>query len=251
MNRGVKQMQHKAVIHYLYHSGFAVKTENYLLIFDYYDDKPEKGIRGLENGVVSDLDLKEYENICVFVSHGHYDHFNRVIFDWAEVNPKVQYFLSSDVPIRENKQNYHKMGPYQEFIKDDFQVKTYGSTDIGVSFLVKVDGLNIFHAGDLNCWYWYYESTSQELEEDYDKFINEMKKMMGEQVDIAFFPVDPRLKEYFYMGGEYFIKHMKPKLFVPMHFGEQYSITKEFAQRMKDSPCEVITISRRGQKIYF
>jgi hypothetical protein len=27
-------------------------------------------------------------------------------------------------------------------------IKAFSSTDIGISFLVKVDGLNLFHAGD-------------------------------------------------------------------------------------------------------
>lgn len=36
---------------YLYHSGVAVKTENHLLIFDYYLDAPQGG--GLADGVVN------------------------------------------------------------------------------------------------------------------------------------------------------------------------------------------------------
>lgn len=242
-------MQEKAIIHYLYHSGFAVETKNHFLIFDYYNDSPKGETRDLTNGVISKRELLKHENICVFVSHSHYDHFNPVIFKWAEVNPAIQYFLSDDVPKQDNVKSYHSMAPYQEFHENGLRVKTYGSTDIGVSFLVEVDELDIFHAGDLNCWYWYYESTQQELEEDYQKFIREMEKMKSEKVDIAFFPVDPRLKEYYYMGGEYFIKQMQPKLFIPMHFGEQYSITKEFARR--DFQCETAVIMKRGQRFSF
>jgi len=243
-------MNEKAIVYYLYHSGFAVKTKKHFLIFDYYNDKLDNGIRGLENGVVSAKDLKKYDNVCVFVSHSHYDHFNPVIFQWSEENPKIRYFLSSDIPVREHKPNYHIMGPYQVFQEEDLKVKAYGSTDEGISFHVEVDGLYIFHAGDLNCWYWYYESTPQELEEDYQKFVVEIEKLKGEKIDIAFFPVDPRLKEYYYMGGEYFIKQLKPKLFIPMHFGQQYSITREFAHRVEGLPSRAAIIYKRGQEIY-
>lgn len=242
-------MKEKAIMYYLYHSGFAVKTKEHFLIFDYYNDKPANGIRDLQNGVVSAKDLNKYDNVCVFVSHSHYDHFNPVIFEWTEVNPKIRYFLSSDVPVHGNKPNYRVMKPYQEVKDKDLKVKTYGSTDEGVSFHVELDGLNIFHAGDLNCWYWYYESTPQELEEDYQKFVTEIEKIKGEKIDIAFFPVDPRLKEYYYMGGEYFIKLLEPKLFIPMHFGDQYSITRDFAHRVEGLPSKTVIISKRGQKI--
>ncbi len=242
-------MKERAAVYYLYHSGFAVKTKEHFLIFDYYNDKPDSGERNINNGVISAEDLEQHDNVCVFVSHSHYDHFNPIIFQWAEANPKIRYFLSSDVQTQEDNPNCYKMDPYQEIVQEDIRVKTYGSTDEGVSFCVELDGLNIFHAGDLNCWYWYYESTPEELEEDYQKFVVEMEKIKGEKIDVAFFPVDPRLKEYYYMGGEYFIKHMEPEIFIPMHFGEQYSITKEFADRVGALSSKVIVISRRGQKI--
>ena len=39
------------------------------------------------------------------------------------------------------------MAPYEEYTGDGITVKTYDSTDLGVSFLVTIDGLRIFHAG--------------------------------------------------------------------------------------------------------
>ena len=143
------------------------------------------------------------------------------------------------------------MSPYETYMKGDLTVKTYGSTDLGVSFFVQTDRLNIFHAGDLNMWYWYYESTEEELIEDRQKFIDEMEKMKDEPVDVAFFPVDPRLKEYYYLGGKYFIELMKPDLFVPMHFGDNYRVTKDFKQICSRLPVEIAVIDRKGQTIKY
>ena len=194
-------MSQKVVkIYYLYHSGFAVRIKDSLLIFDYYSDEPQEGLRGLSRGTVSQQDLKEAEKVYVFVSHNHFDHYNPIVFEWDQVNSNIQYFLSFDVDAPARDKRYYTMNPYQEYKDDSIYVKTYGSTDEGVSFMVDIEGFRIFHAGDLNCWYWYYESTPQELEEDENKFLVELEKITEEDIDIAFFPVDPRLQEYYYMG---------------------------------------------------
>ena len=238
-------------IYYLYHSGFAIKIKSSLLIFDYYSHEPQSGIRGLDKGTISQQDLREADKVYVFVSHSHEDHYNPIVFDWMRVNSNIEYFLSFDVDAPSRDLRYHNMHPYEEYKDDNIFVKTYGSTDLGVSFIVEIDRLRIFHAGDLNCWYWYYESTPQELEEDENKFLVELEKMKDEDVDIAFFPVDPRLQEYYYMGGEYFIKQIKPKLFIPMHFGEEYGITSTFAQKVESLPTKTVELSHRGQEIIY
>ncbi|NSW92356.1 MAG: MBL fold metallo-hydrolase [Firmicutes bacterium] len=247
-------------IWYLRHSGFAVETQEHFIVFDYSSDSPQRDARCLDNGAVSSHDLEARRNIFVFVSHSHSDHFNPVIYEWIKANPNIKYILSYDIRddiqlVNKNaaseRPNFYFIFPYQEIKIGSVRIKTYGSTDIGVSFLVEVDGFYIFHAGDLNCWYWYYESTLDELEEDQGKFIKEIERIKGEKIDIAFFPVDPRLKEYCHMGGEYFIKAIKPKLFIPMHFWDQYPVTKEFADKVKDLPAKVITLWRRGQQIIY
>lgn len=245
-------MSQKVVkIYYLYHSGFAVRIKDSLLIFDYYSDEPQEGLRGLSRGTVSQQDLKEAEKVYVFISHNHFDHYNPIVFEWDQVNSNIQYFLSFDVDAPARDKRYYTMNPYQEYKDDSIYVKTYGSTDEGVSFMVDIEGFRIFHAGDLNCWYWYYESTPQELEEDENKFLVELEKITEEDIDIAFFPVDPRLQEYYYMGGEYFIRKLEPKLFIPMHFGDDYSITKTFSQRLASLPTKIVELSYRGQEIIY
>ncbi|NLX71425.1 MAG: MBL fold metallo-hydrolase [Clostridiales bacterium] len=241
----------QARIWYLHHSGFAVETDKNYFIFDYSQDEPAEGDRSLNNGVVSLKDLDEDKSIFVFVSHAHADHFNRVIFEWQYERPDIRYILSDDVHLDGKYRNCCFLSPYRELTVDAVKIRAFGSTDVGVSFLVEADGISIFHAGDLNCWYWYYESTEDELKQDKQNFEKEVERIKGQKVDIAFFPVDPRLKEYFHMGGEYFIKTIKPKLFVPMHFWDQYRVTREFADKVEDPQTKIVPLSHRGQQIIY
>ena len=241
----------QARIWYLHHSGFAVETENYYFIFDYSNDEPVGSDRSLDNGVVPIRQLDKDKGIFVFVSHAHGDHFNRVIFEWYDEKPDIRYILSEDVLANCKHGNCYFLSPYRELALDSVKIRTFGSTDVGLSFLIEADGINIFHAGDLNCWYWYYESTEDELKQDKESFEKEVERIKGQIIDIAFFPVDPRLKEYFHMGGEYFIKAVKPKLFVPMHFWDQYGITLEFVDKVKELQTKIVPLSHRGQQIIY
>ena len=220
-----------AVIEYIAHSSFTVEIGDRILVFDYY-----KG----------DLNLKD-KNIYVFASHGHGDHFNPVILDWEKDFKKINYILSNDIEAG-NRDNIISTGPYKEISTDDVRIKTFGSTDLGVSFLVTVDGLNIFHAGDLNWWYWDDDTNKEkmDMENSFKKKIQRIKDSKLD-IDIAFFPVDPRLGEYFHMGGEYFINEISPKYFFPMHSWDKYGICKEFIHKVDHPYTKIVDIKHKNQ----
>jgi L-ascorbate metabolism protein UlaG (beta-lactamase superfamily) len=235
-------------INYLFNSSFIVETENYLLIFDYYKDSVEKGSKNKSNGAISIDDFSTNKKILVFVSHGHEDHYNPVIFKWADKASCVKYILSSDIKLEKSHENTNIISTSEDIIIDDVYVKAYGSTDIGVSFLIKVDSVVIFHAGDLNWWYW-KDDPQIEIEKAEVWYKDEVKKIKETCFDIAFFPVDPRLEEKYCLGPQYFIDKTAPKIFIPMHFGENYEITKKFAQENQKKSTKVIEITHRGQQI--
>ncbi len=219
-------------IDYLYNSGFTVQTKNNFLVFDYY-----KGTVNLGSG-----------NTYVFSSHGHPDHFNKEIFKWNDDERAIKYLLSSDIKYKDGGKEIIFLSPDQEINVDHINIKTLGSTDLGVSFLIHADGLSIFHAGDLNWWYW-PDDTAEEIEVMERMFKEEISKLKGQHIDIAFFPVDPRLEHNYALGGEYFIKEISPIFFIPMHFGEKYEVTKSFMEKVKDCKSKVIEISNMGQTI--
>jgi L-ascorbate metabolism protein UlaG (beta-lactamase superfamily) len=194
-------------IMYLHHSGFAVKTDRNVLIFDYYKD-PAHILSGL---------LQESSNAWVFASHAHSDHFNPVIFKWKEnING---YFLSEDIRVAEDGSVLDKtvfMKPYDTVENRLLKVTTYGSTDEGVSFLVEVDGWRIFHAGDLNWWHWKGD-TPENLRLAEAGFRKEIGLLAGQKLDVAFFPVDSRLEEYRAIGAEEFCRAVDVGRLVTMH----------------------------------
>lgn len=213
-------------IEYIYNSGFTIETKNHFLIFDYY-----KG------------DIKiSHKKTTVFVTHSHADHYNPAIFHFKD---NINYVLSDDIKVNKD---VSFVKPGSEIQVDDLDIKVFGSTDLGVSFLVSVDGLDIFHAGDLNWWYW--ESNTPEEKENMEKeFKAEVSKVKGLNVDICFFPVDPRLENAYDMGGEYFIKEISPRYFIPMHFGDNYDVTSRFIHKMKDFDTSIIEIKAINQQI--
>jgi L-ascorbate metabolism protein UlaG (beta-lactamase superfamily) len=142
------------------------------------------------------------------------------------------------------------MSPYEEWQQAGVQVKSFGSTDEGLSFLVQADGLSIFHAGDLNWWHWKGE-TKAERDWAESIFKAEIAKIGSPAIDVAFFPVDPRLEEFYSIGAEYFAAKLQPKLLVPMHFGDTYATTKAFAEKVKNSSLVTVEITHKGQEILF
>jgi len=220
-------------IQYLYNSGFSVETENHHLIFDYYKGSPK---------------LNQKDTI-VFVSHSHPDHYNPGILKWKSNKENIKYVLSSDVHVKEPDESIYFMSPDEEISIDGINIKTFGSTDLGVSFLVDADNLTIFHAGDLNWWYW-WDDTLEEIRVMEEAFKKEIHKLQGKKIDIAFFPVDPRLRHNYHLGGEYFIKEIEPEYFVPMHFGEEYGTIRSFIEKVKDYHAKVVEISAKGQEIH-
>ena len=239
----------EAKIYYIYHSGFVVETKDHLLVFDYYKEHDRSKENSLLPLLISAKNTKK--KVFVFCSHSHGDHFNPVILDWQNYNPDITYILSKDINIESKKSSYVFMDEDDEKEIDHIYIKAYGSTDIGISFLVKIDNLTIFHAGDLNWWHWKEDSLEeQQLAELNFKIQIEKLKKEG-IIDIAFFPVDPRLEEFYYIGGKYFCEQLHPSLLIPMHFADNPSITKEFSEKMMDINISSVQINCTWQEINF
>ena len=232
----------RAKITYLVHSGFSVETAGHYFLFDYCPS--------LAREPLTAEFLKTKENIYVFVSHCHGDHFDPSILKWAKSNPAITYVYSSDVSFDRSGIHCHEMSAYEQWSNRGIKVKTFGSTDAGISFLVQADGLSIFHAGDLNWWKWSGETLEEQAYAE-RIFKAEMDKMAGETIDIAFFPVDRRLEENYCIGAEYFADKLHPKLLIPMHFSTDFAATKAFAEKVKNTSITTVEITRKGQEILF
>lgn len=223
-------------VKYIEHSGFAVYTDNVLLIFDYYDPKNKRDIKALADG----------RDTYVFVSHGHPDHYDKKIFD-LRGNVNVKYIISDDVNAGSESDIIY-VKPGMEYSIDNIKVSTLKSTDEGCAFLVNVNGLIIYHAGDLNWWHWNGESDSynSQMKKDY---ITETDKLKGIAIDIAFIPLDGRLEDKYLLGMDYAMKNLDIKKAFPMHFWQDYSLSKKLKgdERSKPYRERIVDIDNRDQ----
>ena len=187
--------------------------------------------------------IRENEGLPVvfFVSHHHPDHFNPAIFNLAQ-NRERCYVLSNDIYSKVVHDNmpvaWMSAGDKQDRLPGDLTVEAFGSSDSGVSFLVTLpDGQKIFHAGDLNFWHWNEESTVAEVKAAYGKFVHCVNRLKeaASSVDIAFFPVDPRLGQDYADGARIFLENISVKFFFPMHFWGAYKAACEFDDYTTDN----------------
>jgi len=218
------------IIH-LHHSGFLIQFEDKTLIFDCFTKIPNNFMRA---------GLPHY----FFVTHGHSDHYSKDILKiGSEFQPT--YIFSDDLPETNTLRNY-RMAPYQHMTLGGMDIRTFGSTDLGVSFYIATNSHRIFHAGDLNWWDWdpTLKPEIDPAQEEKD-FKTELAKLKGLPMEFAFIPVDPRLGDSFYKAGKYFIEEFHPKVLIPMHFLDDFSIIKKFKEKVE--PTETIIPDFKGR----
>lgn len=234
----------KTKVWFLYHSGFALQTDRHFLIFDYWRDSP-KGA-GIDKGVVDPEWLKD-KDVIVFASHNHGDHINPSIFRWPNVIERIRLILSDDIPAVSGA---YMVSAGQKLELEDLTVNTLASNDEGVAFDVKVDGLRIFHAGDLNWWHWAGEpdSYNRGMAESYKSQIDALGR---EAIDVAFIPVDPRLGKQYYWAIEYLMKTANVRHVIPMHFFDQSGVVSRLLVDpvAVDYKERIIPMVKRGQMV--
>ncbi|MCI9607659.1 MAG: MBL fold metallo-hydrolase [Muribaculaceae bacterium] len=229
---------------YLDHSGFAVQLPDVLLVFDYFRD-PSHALHKI-------LEANPQLPVVFFVSHKHEDHFNTGIYEMAQNHRRV-YVMSNDVPAQAIPSTLEvagmSAGDRIEGLPGGVSVKAYPSTDSGVSFLVETpEGEKIFHAGDLNEWHWKDESKPAEVkhaEVEFTKALNRISSE-NESVNIAMFPVDPRLGSDFGSGALAFLKAVKTAHFFPMHFWGKKDEAEVFLSKIPADITEVDFIYTPG-----
>lgn len=232
----------EARITYIYHSCFVVETTEHVLLFDYYRDAPDACT------LVSDMFAAWADKqVLVFASHGHSDHFSPAIFNWPKLHPRIHYVLSSDMREVIASEQITVLGPGTRAKIGEVEVQTLKSTDLGVAFLVMCDKMSFFHAGDLNWWHWEGEpeEDNQAMAEDYKRQVNLLAKY---SIDVAFVPVDPRLHTHYSLGIAYFLQVTNARVVLPMHFGDDYAISRRLHNDLPpEQASRIVEISALGQ----
>lgn len=246
-------------ITYIHHSSFLVELEEVTMLFDYYTGElPE---------------IKRDRPLVIFASHFHGDHFSPVIFELFPEREDVQYVLSKDIGkkrvpeelwdkvifVKTGEKLTLRTGKTEEGTctgekneKGDalLNIETFKSTDEGVAFWISCKGKEIYHAGDLNNWWWEGEDKAwnHNMAADYSR---EMEKLSGRVADAAFIPLDPRLEQWFYLGMQGFMEKADAKAIIPMHFWKDYSIIKKMRQHPSSEGWRdrLVEIHREGEEL--
>lgn len=229
----------EAAIWYLGNSGWAIRTNSKLLIFDYHTPiGPPADEPWLANGHINPEEIMD-QDVYVFVTHEHGDHFNPAIFDWQKSIDGIEYILGF---TSEKASEASVLLPREKKTIDGMEVSTISSTDAGVGFLVKVDSLTIFHAGDHAC-------KEKDINEPFTDEIDYLEDNCS-SVDLAFLPItgcgfnDPEAVK---SGIFYFLEKLNPDVMFPMHvlgFENKY---EEFARNSeKDTKTKFACAENKG-----
>ncbi|MEX1308186.1 MAG: MBL fold metallo-hydrolase [Eubacteriales bacterium] len=236
------------VITYLDNSGFHVALSKTTMVFDYYNVRAD-GPKTLDNGLVTQEDITGQGNTYVFASHNHYDHYNKSILTWQKHNPGIRYIFDNDVESKSD--SIIHLGKGDVYKDEGIFVKAFGSTDIGISFLVKAEGKTFFHAGDLNFWHWEKEADDafiSKAEKDFMRVLSTLEDE-GERIDVMFFPCDYRMGENGDRGAQRMIETLAPSVFVPMHFQNRFDKIEAFKEKYESKDTAIWAIPRRGAQL--
>jgi ankyrin repeat protein/L-ascorbate metabolism protein UlaG (beta-lactamase superfamily) len=234
----------EAVVWYLNHAGYAVKTKNHLLVFDYFSQNPDPAEPGLCNGHINPKELAG-ENVMVFGTHEHADHFVPAVFEWRQDIPEITYVLGCRP---DSAPKYEFMGPREVRTVDGVKITTLKSNDPGVGFWVEADGVVIFHAGD-------HANRKRDFSGPYKEEIDFLAAK-GKQPDIAIMPVSGcgfGDQEAVKLGVYYALETLKPRVFIPAHSGGGEYRYREFVGegQAKFPAIQMVAPQARGDRFRY
>ena len=224
------RLKGNAMITYLGHSGWAIQTKNHILIFDDITGERYFNLQQLTDA-----------NVIVFISHGHKDHYSNSVYNWRKQIKNIHYVSgNSDTDATDTL----FMGGRQEIQIGDVKITSIRATDTGVGFLVAVDDLYIFHAGDHADW---GGSTA-----DFNGEIYYLAKKVSD-IDFMFMPIATgygEMRDSIYSGVVYAIDKLRPNIMFPMHGRE--SLLQSFKEKFEKGDqvkvkTKVFSPKRRGE----
>lgn len=225
----------EAALWYLGHCGWGIKTENRFLIFDYWKGSEPPASPCLANGHIDPPEIGDMD-VIVFVTHEHGDHFDPAIFDWADAFDSITYVYGFRPELTPQYRAegypgpaYEYVGPREQTSVGGVAVRTIEANDAGVGFLIEVDGLTLYHAGDHAGW----------ADGERDGFMAEIDYLdpYVDELDLAFLNVtgchahDP---ERLVTGNLYTLEKLAPNVMIPTHAANREYAYREAADELAE-----------------
>ncbi len=227
-------------ITYVFHNCFIIEWNDEIILFDYPEIISNRAREYVKGKVIG-------KKLAILISHSHLDHFSEELLEFKTLAKDFKCIVSADVAEKSEK-CLNECLVVNEGVKFeiwDIEGKAYGSSDLGVSFLLKIGGIKIYFAGDNADWRRKeLPSVIGELVWNvFSKTIREVRNDVGE-LDIAFIDVCEICEN---LGGVfYIIEELKPKLIIPMHLYGNIKILKDIANFLRNFKTKVFAYNKIG-----
>jgi L-ascorbate metabolism protein UlaG (beta-lactamase superfamily) len=217
-------------------------------VFDYWTRGINPSEPCLANGHINPEEVADL-NVEVFVTHEHADHYDSVIYGWERQLDDLTYifgFKPETLTERERMgyagQTYEYFGPRSHRTVDGMTIHAIESNDAGVGFLVEVDGLRIYHAGDHAGW--------TDWDTGPEAFKKEIDYLAGkvDQVDFAFVNVTGcRHRDTLALENSvvYTLEKLSPRVFIPTHGLNREYVYEQFSEKIAAHGIDAATITPR------
>ena len=170
---------HLMRVHYFYNSGWLVETSHHLLLFDFVPNKEAKVNMSVLQEKLQQAGRGK-KPLMVFISHDHSDHFTDSIYSLANGRKDVEFILGWKPKQAPAVSGVSILGPGDSLVNKTLTVYTHPATDDGSAFLVKINDLTIYHAGDHALW-------AGEIMSDYTRELQAIGRK-ATAIDLAFLP---------------------------------------------------------------
>ena len=240
---------------FVHHSCFVVEIDDKVLIFDYFNGDRVNGYHF--GGKLPEYDRETH--IYVFASHSHQDHYDMDVLRWTDQYPNIRYIFSKDIRVSPNFLKKHGLDEAvrkrilfvshsNHYELDGMKIETFRSTDAGVAFYIEVNGVYLYHAGDLHDWW--MEGAGELINGQMERtFRREIHKLENKPLHLAFVPLDPRLEQHKFRGIDYFLKNTDAEYVFPMHMWQDYSIIREYLKKITNRQMaeRIVEITHENQ----
>lgn len=204
------------------------------MVFDYWPG--ETG----ESGRLTRADLAGYEQVIVFVSHGHPDHFTPEIYDWMEPQ-RVHYVLGDDVPEPYIGKRMQPGAETRIGRRVHHRLRFDRPGRIVPRSLPRGDPIPRGRPQPLALARRFHDEGNRGRGARLQQAV---KPLEGLDIDVAFFPVDPRQGSLYDAGAGYFAMAVKPRLMIPMHWQGRVDVAQEFVRLNRSRRTEMVALTR-------
>mgnify|MGYP000876387870 CR=1 FL=1 len=220
-------------ITYLFQSGIAIEFVDFVIFIDI-----------ITPPTIAPAGRRTY----ILASHAHQDHYAKALLT-SRIFQQATFILSDDIDDLFEAEHILSVSEGNEYELADFKLKTFGSTDRGVSFYIRTAETTFFHSGDLNWWHWENSDQESQLQEEKDYKMH-LEQLKDWPVDIAFVPADPRLGYAYDYAVKYFIETIAPKVLIPMHFWDDFLTSERLKKELHPAKTEICLVPNRNTLIY-